>query len=538
MTVLTLTFAGCGDDGGGPLHLDVTTRSDSGTATTAAVEVDPARVGIVVVDTWDSHWDPAAAARVDALIPSLNAALADARTRGMTVFIATADIPVSKIATSASQRADTSATLPAPIEAFPGTGFFWPAAPHIPYFSVDPNQHQQPPGVERPRLPTWTGIHPDLRLDGRDVVIDAERWDLDHTPAAWDLTSTRELITAARARGVTHLIYAGVHSNWSVISKNFGMTTMKRAGFRVYLARDLTDAFSGNGIAWEANPPAPDRSVTPDWGNRITWTFVEQWFDGTVDSASWARSRETTYAATVKRTPGLLAYWRLDGGRGPLAFLDEQRFEAAWQEPVRATACAGAVGGAACFTGGGGVAAGPPYREDLPATSRLRTLNSGAFAIEAWVRLDPAAADGPMWILSHTDGTRTDVAFGVIAGRLAARSRDGGTRVSGGTALKPGAWYHVALVQLAGGGELRLYVGGKQDGSAAVRGEPVALDTPLLIGAQGRVAVANGGPGEARDGHLIEAGWEGFRGAIDELAIYEQAVTPDVLRAHARAGRP
>jgi hypothetical protein len=50
------------------------------------------------------------------------------------------------------------------------------------------------------------------------------------------------LYTLCRQRGLTHLIYHGVHTQVCLLGKSIGLRNMTRAGFACVLARDLTDA--------------------------------------------------------------------------------------------------------------------------------------------------------------------------------------------------------------------------------------------------------------------------------------------------------
>jgi len=527
-----------GASGPSRVTLQVTSRdATTGEATTTPATLDPARIGIVVIDPWNAHWDPVAQARVDALVPLLNAALDDARAWGMTVFVAAADIPLAAIAVEPGptlSRPEVSIAVAPP--AFPGNGFWWPERPDIPYFNAHPDQSQVPPDVERGRLPRWTNVHPGLRIASTDIVIDWERWQPDDTEEAWNLPSTRRVIIEARDRGLTHLVFVGVHTNWSVLTKNVGMTNLERAGFTVLVARDLVDAFTGNGVNWEAEPPREDPSVTPDWGNRASIEFIERWF-GSVDSADWARADTTRYAATIRNEPGLLAYWRMESTQDEVGvYLDQMRLESGWQDPIVNPACDGIVGRSVCLTGGGGLVIGPAFREELPPASPLRAFASSDATIEVWVRPDSEGATG--WVVAHDDGGSLDFALGLDEGQLLFEALDGAVQLRGETRLAGGEWHHLAAVVDHAGGVARLYVDGKEDAATALATIPTAVEvaSPWTVGGRGPVVVANGGPGEDRSGRLLQSGTGGLVGAVDELAVYAGVLHEDRLRDHAKRG--
>src|SRR4029078_7617270 len=54
---------------------------------------------------------------------------------------------------------------------------------------------------------------------------------------------SREMYNVCRERGLTHLIYAGTHTNVCVVGKPEAAGTMSRLGINCIVSRDLTDAF-------------------------------------------------------------------------------------------------------------------------------------------------------------------------------------------------------------------------------------------------------------------------------------------------------
>jgi hypothetical protein len=70
-------------------------------------------------------------------------------------------------------------------------------------------------------------------------------------------SSTDEIYSLLTERGITDIIYMGVHTNMCVFGKPGALSKMWKAGFRCFLARDLNDAFTNY------NPAA---GYTPDKG--------------------------------------------------------------------------------------------------------------------------------------------------------------------------------------------------------------------------------------------------------------------------------
>jgi hypothetical protein len=112
------------------------------------------------------------------------------------------------------------------------------------------------------------------------------------------------------------------------------------------------------------------------------------------------------------------------------------------------------------------------------------------------------------WMLGLSEGSGTQ--------RLRARLRAGGstaTLVAGGTDIPAGSWQHAALVY--DGAVMKLFLGGAEVASAPKSG---ALDTGA-----GVLASIGGQPSGA--------GGNGFRGLLDDIRIYTNALTASEIAA-------
>jgi hypothetical protein len=212
---------------GATLELSLQTRDERGRAVVTGEKVDPAHVGIVVVDMWNYHWCKTAAMRVGALVPRMNRALDAARGLGMTVMLCPSDV----------------------VDNYAG----WPQREVV--FALP--RHPVPPlaRVECPAPPDgggcacgrercvvnygWDAMHPDLRVGPADLMPD----------------TLQDVYSICRERGLTHLIYLGVHTQVCLLGKPMGLRNLKAAGLKCILARDLTDAHPGYD---------PARGFTPD----------------------------------------------------------------------------------------------------------------------------------------------------------------------------------------------------------------------------------------------------------------------------------
>ena len=104
----------------------------------------------------------------------------------------------------------------------------------------------------------WDGMNPGLRIDGRDLMPD----------------TLQEVYSICKERGLTHLIYMGVHTQVCVLHKSMGLKNLKAAGLDCILARDLTDAHPGY---------KPETGFTPDSHTAEVVAHFERYLAPTVD---------------------------------------------------------------------------------------------------------------------------------------------------------------------------------------------------------------------------------------------------------------
>jgi biopolymer transport protein ExbB len=139
----------------------------------------------------------------------------------------------------------------------------------------------------------------------------------------------------------------------------------------------------------------------------------------------------------------------------------------------------------------------------VPASPSLLWNESGTLTWSAWIK--PASLQPRAIIFSRREEGRSLV-IGLDNGVPFVEI--GGQRSSGGEALAPGAWRHLAIV--AAGGTTTVYLDGVSSGTLAA-GLP-ALNSASLIG------------GDTEDGAVA------FSGEMDELQIAKAARTPGFLK--------
>lgn len=223
------------------------------------------------------------------------------------------------------------------------------------------------------------------------------------------------------------------------------------------------------------------------------------------------------YATLVEATPGLAAYWRLDEASGATAADRSGEGNDADYGPGVALDEPGLIGAANAAVALDGTA--DAY---LDAGDVLDFAAGAPFTLEAWIQPDEFATPYPRLLMKEaTDeaGNRQGYLLYISkeTGRLGfERWRDGEANVV--TTIDPiplGEVTHV--VAIYDGQAMRLYIDG--EGVAEVPAGLGLSDTPFpfRIGAR----ADSGSP---------------FAGVVDEVAVYQTALTAETIRDHFRAG--
>jgi len=187
------------------------------------VDWNVAETAIIVCDMWDDHHCKFAAQRVGVLTPRMNQVLTAARDRGVMIIHAPSETMNIYAGTPYRTRMEQAkpATPPVPIER---------------RCDVDPLREPQPLPVDRtldcddatlgPVVRRHTRQHAALDIIGFDGISD----------------DGREIYNFCEQEGIKNVVLMGVHTNYCVLARSFGIRQMVRLGRNVVLARDLTDA--------------------------------------------------------------------------------------------------------------------------------------------------------------------------------------------------------------------------------------------------------------------------------------------------------
>jgi len=213
----------------GKLRLTLRERKEqpAGSGKVVAVErtVDwnVAETAIIVCDMWDAHHCQIAAQRVGVLAPQMNRVLTAARDHGVMIIHAP------------SETMDVYASTPNRLRMQQAT-YFRPPVPIERRCDTDPTREPAPLPVDR-RLdcddPTLgpvgrkhTKQHAAIDIIGFDGVSD----------------NGEEIYNFCEQEGIKNIVLMGVHTNYCILARSFGIRQMVRLGRTVVLARDMTDA--------------------------------------------------------------------------------------------------------------------------------------------------------------------------------------------------------------------------------------------------------------------------------------------------------
>jgi len=229
------------------LELELQRRKpDDGSLVLTKEKFVPSNVGIVVVDMWNFHWCKTAATRVAAMVPRMNHSLDVARQLGIQIFLCPTDVadsyvgmPQREIAVAAPRH-----PLPEPIE--------------IPSPQTRGGDCMCGPGIVCQGNHGWDAMPSELNICDNDLIA----------------KGTEELYSLCKERGITDLLYMGLHTNMCLLGKPVGMMPMMRTGINCFLARDLNDA---------CTEYDPARGYTPDDGTAEVIEQIEQNLAPTID---------------------------------------------------------------------------------------------------------------------------------------------------------------------------------------------------------------------------------------------------------------
>ena len=208
----------------------------------------PSETAIIVVDMWNKHWSWGATERVDVMAPRMNSVTSRARDRGVMIIHAPSDTmdfykdDPARVWVTEVAHADPPAELERPDPPQP----------------VDASDGGSDTG-ETESYKAWYRQHSGLKIGEGDAISD----------------NGQEVYNVLKQKGITNLIFMGVHTNMCVLGRSFAIKQMVKWGFNAVLVRDLTDAMY--------NPFKPPY-VSHEEGTQLIIQYIEKFWCPTISS--------------------------------------------------------------------------------------------------------------------------------------------------------------------------------------------------------------------------------------------------------------
>ena len=210
---------------------------------------------LVIVDMWDNHWSRGAVERVNMLAPRINTVAQAARVRGVQIIHAPSDV----INFYNEHPARTRILNLPPVS--PPVSIDHPDPP----LPIDDSDGGSDTGESEP-YKAWSRQHPAIEIKEDDAIS----------------ADGQEVYNILRHKGITKVIYAGVHTNMCVLRRSFAIKQMVRWGLDVVLVRDLTDAMYN---------PLKRPYVSHDEGTQLVIGYIEKFWCSTISSDDLTRPR-------------------------------------------------------------------------------------------------------------------------------------------------------------------------------------------------------------------------------------------------------
>jgi hypothetical protein len=371
-----------------------------------------------------------------------------------------------------------------------------------------------------------------------DVWINNFSWSTSEY-LGWQQDSSKqdlqELYNFVQAHHIKNLLLAGGAANICEMYKGDGVVQAKRLGFKAYLLRDMSFTGTPNSVYW-AKSNVQDPWLTPDTGKAAVYKWAEEHTGGTIDGNELlaAIGPPYSYSTRIVGEPGLVSYWRMNGKTGYRHVDDEARTQGAWNATSIRLGLPGRAGNASAagFDGTAALIAAPFFRIDLPLGSPLRSLSSAPFTVEAWIKVTQYSATQE-FIVSHEwiDNNSNNVIDFLLgldsSGHLTFSTRGEAGPATSSVSVPLGGWVHVVGVQDTS--SVRVYVNGAQVGGAPISGSASDVSSALMIGSRGVARVAP-------DGTAFSMGSGNFNGQMEDVAIYNTALSDSTIAAHYAIG--
>jgi nicotinamidase-related amidase len=209
------------------LHLqerrETTPKSGEFKLVERTVDWDVAETAIIICDMWDDHWCKSCAQRVAVMAPKMNGVITAARNHGVMIIHAPSDTMDRYADTPYRKRMQQARTVTPPVPILKRCTRDESKEPALP-IDVSKSDCDDPiPGHEGN---VHSREHPGLDITGFDGISD----------------KGEEIFNFCQQEGIKNIALMGVHANYCILARSFGVRQLTRLGMNVVLVRDLTDA--------------------------------------------------------------------------------------------------------------------------------------------------------------------------------------------------------------------------------------------------------------------------------------------------------
>ncbi len=187
------------------------------------VDWNVAETAIIICDMWDDHHCKIAAQRVGVMAPRMNRVLTAARDHGVMIFHAPSESMNMYAGTLYRKRMEEAkpAKPPVPIDRRCDRD-----AAKEPLFPIEMKKCDCDDAVLGPEVRRHTRQNSALDIIGFDGISD----------------NGQEIFNFCAQEGIKNIAIMGVHTNYCIVARSFGIRQMVKVGKNVVLVRDLTDA--------------------------------------------------------------------------------------------------------------------------------------------------------------------------------------------------------------------------------------------------------------------------------------------------------
>jgi nicotinamidase-related amidase len=207
----------------GTLSLRARRRTKEAGASERVLEWPVASTAIIICDMWNTHTCAMCAQRVSLMAPRMNQVVSAARSAGVMIIHAPSDTMKYYEGTVHRDRMRNAPTAASP---FPIINRCPPGAEEERIWPIENGCDDPIPSKEEGPPYPWTREHPAIEIVGFDGVS----------------ANGQEIYNYCKQEGIDKVVLMGVHANFCIMNRGFGVRQMTRLGFGVVVARDLTDA--------------------------------------------------------------------------------------------------------------------------------------------------------------------------------------------------------------------------------------------------------------------------------------------------------